>query len=169
MTIILSSTLSKHIMQHLTTLLTSIKASSWKFLLPLLTLLAPVKWVVLLVGIFIILDTAFGVWSAKKTGKKISSSRFSAVIGKMFVYQATVLLLFGIDVVILGDFVKLFIGIPYVITKAAALVLIVNEGYSIDEKLKNVNPDKGIWFYIKRMLGLAKRLKKRSRRFRCNQ
>lgn len=147
-------------MTHLITLFTSIKTSSWKFLVPILGLLAPVKWIILLIGLFIILDTGFGIWAAKKTGKKITSTRFSSVISKMFIYQAVVLLLFGIDVVILGDFIKLFIGIPYVITKAAALIIIVNEGYSIDEKLKNVNPGKGLWFYVKRMLGLAKKLKR---------
>jgi len=147
-------------MTHLTTLFTTFKASSWKFILPIITLLAPVKWVVILVGLFILLDTAFGIWSARKTGKKITSARFSTVIGKMLVYQAVVLLFFGIDVVILGDFIKLFIGIPYTLTKSVATILIVNEGFSIDEKLKNVNPERGIWYYVKRTLGLAKKLKR---------
>jgi hypothetical protein len=147
-------------MTHLTALLTTIKTSSWKFLSPILLLLAPVKFVIILVGLCILIDTAFGIWSAKKTGKKITSSRFSAVIGKMFIYQAVVLLFFGIDVIILGDFIKLFIGIPYTLTKIVATVLIVNEGLSVDEKLKNVNPGKGIWYFVKRMLGVAKKLKR---------
>lgn len=57
-------------MTHLITLFTSIKTSSWKFLVPILGLLAPVKWIILLIGLFIILDTGFGIWAAKKTGKE---------------------------------------------------------------------------------------------------
>jgi hypothetical protein len=139
----------------------TIKTAGWKLLLPIFTLLLPIKWVMLLVGICIIIDTGFGLWAAKRTGKKITSSRFSSVISKMLVYQLVIITFYGIDVVILGDFVKLFIGIPLVITKLTAIVLISVEGFSVDEKLKNVNgPDKGIWFYIKRLLGVAKLIKK---------
>jgi hypothetical protein len=147
-------------MTHLTTLFTTIKTVGWKLMLPALVFFAPVKWIILLVIIAILVDTGFGIWSSKKTGKDITSSRASAVIGKMFVYSSVILLFFGIDVVILGDFVKLIIGINYTVTKLVALVLLSVEGYSIDEKLKNVNKDKGIWYYVKRTLGLAKKLKR---------
>lgn len=150
-------------MENLTNLILTVKAAGWKILLPVFTLLLPIKWVIVLVGIFILADTGFGIWAAKKTGKKITSSRFSSIISKMLIYQLTVITFYGIDVVLLGDFVKLFIGIPLVITKLTALILISVEGFSIDEKLKMVNPGKGLWFYIKKFLGIAKILKRESK------
>jgi hypothetical protein len=147
-------------MTHLTTLFTTFKASSWKLLLPVLTFFAPIKWIILLVIIAILIDTGFGIWAAKKNNIDITSTKASAVIGKMLVYSATILLFFGIDVVILGDFIKLFIGIEFATTKLVALVLLSVEGYSIDEKLRNVNKEKGIWYFVKRALGIAKKFKK---------
>lgn len=150
-------------MSHLINLASNIKAAGWKLLLPVFTLLLPIKWIIILVGVFIVFDTGFGIWAAKKTGKKITSSRFSSVISKMLIYQLTVITFYGIDVILLGDFVKLFIGIPLVVTKVSALILISVEGFSIDEKLKMVNPGKGIWFYIKKALGVAKLLKRETK------
>jgi len=143
----------------MTHLLTTIKTLGWKLLLPVLTFFAPVKWIILLVIIAILIDTGFGIWAARKTGKKITSAKFSAVIGKMLVYSSTILLFYGIDVVILGDFIKLFIGIQFATTKLVALVLLSVEAYSIDEKLRNVNEEKGIWYFVKRMVGIAKKFK----------
>lgn len=150
-------------MRHLTNLALTIKTAGLKILLPVFTLLLPIKWIMVLVGVFILIDTGFGIWSAKKTGKKITSARFSSIISKMLIYQLAVITVYGIDAILLGDFVKLFIGIPLTVTKVSAIILISVEIFSIDEKLKMVNPERGIWFYVKRVLGVAKLLKRESK------
>jgi hypothetical protein len=63
------------------------------------------------------------------------------------------------DIYLLGEIIKLFIGIPLILTKFTAIVLISIEGFSLDETLRANNDGKGIWFYIKRVIGLAKDFK----------
>lgn len=145
---------------HLTHIYTAVKSMGFKLMTALFIFIAPIKLTMILIGMSIFFDTGFGIWASMKTGQKITSSRFSAVISKMLIYQLTIITFYGIDIAILGDFAKLIIGIPLVITKLAAIVLISVETYSIDEKLKMVNPEKGLWFYCKRILGIAKLIKK---------
>jgi hypothetical protein len=122
-------------------------------------LLAPIQYILLLVGAFILADTVAGVWSSKKLGKKITSNRFSSVISKMLVYNSVVILAFALDVNLLGEFLLHIVSINLLFTKVAAIALITNECYSIDEKLRNVT-GKGIWFYFKRLVGIAKTIKR---------
>ena len=132
----------------------------FKFLAAIFAFFAPIKLILLLVGCFIALDTGFGVWAAKKQNFKLTSRRFSAIISKMLVYQLAVLSLYGLETIVLGDFIKLFTDIPHVTTKLGAAVLVSVEVYSIDEKLKNVNgADRGLYFYVKRFLNISKTLK----------
>ena len=114
----------------------------------------------LLVGFFILLDSAFGIWAAKKTKIKLTSRRLSRFITKMFVYQIVIITVYALDVLILGEFFLTLLSIPMVVTKTVALMLIANETFSIDEKIKMVNPQKGIWFYFKRLLNVGKLIKK---------
>ena len=113
-----------------------------------------------LVGFMIVLDTIFGIWSSKKLGKKLESRKFARFITKMLVYQCVVIVAYALDHLILGDFFLLFVSIKMVVTKAAALSLVVAELFSIDEKLKNVNAGEGLWFHFSRLLQIAKMVKK---------
>lgn len=145
-----------------TTLMLSIKSNAPKLAFTIFSLLAPIKWMLLLVGLFIFIDTIFGIYTAKKTGKQLTSRKLSKFISKMFVYQTVVILAYAIDKLLLGELILLFVSVPMLITKLAALALVVNETFSIDEKLKMINKEKGLWFYFKQMLGLARLVKKES-------
>ena len=59
----------------------------------------------------------------------------------------------------LGEFFLLFLSIPLAITKITVIALVVNEVYSIDEKVVNVK-GYGLWNMFKRLLGVAKFIKK---------
>jgi len=146
-------------------LMISLKTNIFIFFGVVVGLLAPIKYMLLLVGIFIIIDTIFGIYAAKKNKIKITSSRLSKIISKMFVYQATVILMFFLDVNLIGEFLFYFIDIKFLLTKVTAIMLIVNEFYSVDEKLRMVNNERGIWFYFKRLIGLTKHIKKEVKQF----
>jgi hypothetical protein len=148
--------------ENLINLLTTIKSKSAIFFGSVLALLSPIKYIMILVGVSIIIDTVFGVYTAKKLNKKISSRRLSSFISKMLVYQTVIITMYAIDVLLLGEFLLLFINIPLVATKVTALLLVINEAYSVDEKLRMLNPEKGLWFHFKRLLGIAKLIKKES-------
>lgn len=138
----------------------TIKTNGWPIFGIIATLLSPIKWLMVLVAFFIIADTIFGLWAAKKLKIKLESRKFARFITKMLVYQCVVITAFALDTLLLGQFFLLFISIPLVVTKLGTLALIVAELFSIDEKLKNVNAKEGIWFHFSRLLKIAKRIKK---------
>lgn len=145
-------------MAHLTTLATTIKSLGWKLLLPIFAFILPIKALLILVAIAILIDTVTGIWAAKKLKKEVSSHKFSAMFGKMFIYQSIVITLYALDIYLLGDIAGLFIGIPLIVTKCGAIILIGTEMFSVDENMRKVN-GKGFWHYIKRVLDVAKKLK----------
>lgn len=146
--------------QETTTLWGLIKTHIFEFFSVIFALIAPIQAIILLVFAFIVADTAFGIWAAKKTGKKLSSKKLSAFIGKMIVYLALLLLSFGLGSLLLDEFLFYIIKIKLLTTKVTAITLCFAEIFSIDEKLKMVNPNKGLWYHFKRVLGVAKYVKK---------
>jgi putative flippase GtrA len=148
--------------QETTTLWTIIKSNLGQFFAMCFGLLAPIQPILLLVFGFIIADTVAGIWCSKKTGIKITSRRLSAFIAKMLVYSAVVILTYGLDKLLLGEFLLHIVSINLLATKVAAMALIFAEVYSIDEKLIRVT-GKGIWHYFKRLIGLAKMIKKEAK------
>lgn len=140
-------------------ILANLKASIIKYSLLGLTLLAPIKIFVVLVGIFIFLDTCFGIWAAKMQKKPLKSSKLAKFISKLFVYNIVVITAYILDVNLLGEFFLLFLSIPLAITKITVLALVANEIYSIDEKIVNVKGF-GLWDMFKRLLGVARFIKK---------
>ena len=140
---------------------TTIKSLGWKLLLPIFGFLAPIKMLLILVGIGITADTLSGIyWAVKKGGwEAFSSRKFRRVANKILVYNLVVITMYAMDIYLLGEIIKLFIGIPLILTKFTAIVLISIEGFSLDETLRANNDGKGIWFYIKRVIGLAKDFK----------
>ena len=146
--------------QETTTLWATLKANCGPFLAIAFGLLAPIQFILLLVGAFIIADTAFGVWAAHKTGKQLTSRKLSKFISKMFVYMGVIVLTYALDTLLLGEFLLHIVSIDMVATKVTALALIFAEVFSIDEKLKMVNTGKGLWYYFKRLIGVAKLIKK---------
>ncbi len=140
-------------------ILTNLKASIIKYTLLGLTLLAPIKIFIVLVGIFIFLDTCFGIWAARKQNQPLKSSKLAKFISKLFVYNVVVITAYILDINLLGEFFLLFLSIPLAITKITVIALVVNEVYSIDEKVINVK-GYGLWDMFKRLLSVAKFIKK---------
>ena len=81
------------------------------------TFLLPIRALIFLVGLLIIIDTISGIWKAKKTHQAITSRKLSAVISKMVLYQAGVILFFVLEKYMLGEFVRLFTSMPYFFAK----------------------------------------------------
>jgi hypothetical protein len=145
--------------QEVVSILTGLKTSIIKYFILGITLLAPIKVFMVLVGLFIFLDTCFGVWAAKQQKKPLRSSKLARFISKLFVYNTVVITAYILDVNLLGEFFLLFLSIPLAITKITVIALVVNEVYSIDEKVVNVK-GYGLWAMFKRLLGVAKFIKK---------
>ena len=127
-------------------------------LLTILTFLTPIKFLVLMVVGFILLDTILGVYSTIKLNgrKSYKSSRFFNIVIKTFFYTSTILLFFLVDNFILGGSLW---GIPYLLSKSISVLWIYSETKSMDEtsiKLGN----RPIFDIIKEMVFRFKDLKK---------
>lgn len=122
--------------------------------------LAPIKAIMILVGLFIFADTFFGIWASKKLKKSILSRKLSRIATKMFIYELAIILFFCIDVFIFDDFAKIFnIEISYFLTKIVGMTFIFLELYSIDEKIRQVK-GVGMMHYFKKFIVSAKYFKK---------
>ena len=146
-----------------TSLWASLKGKAALIFGSIFALLAPIQFVLLLVGAFIAADTVFGMYTAKKLGHKLTSRKFSKFISKMLVYQAVIILIYALDVLLLGEFFLMIVSVPLVLTKITSIALIAVEIFSIDEKLKMLKDGQGIWYHFKRLIGIAKLIKKETK------
>lgn len=120
--------------------------------------LLPIKPLLILVALFIGIDTITGIIASKREGKKITSRGLSAIISKFILYQASVLLIFALEKYLLCDFVLLFTAIPLFLTKIVATILVSIEVISVNENLERgwgIN----LWHKIKIVLARAKEVK----------
>lgn len=62
-----------------------------ELLMAIMVVLAPIKAVMITVGVLVVADLIFGIWAAKKRGEKITSARMSHSITKAAVYQLAVI------------------------------------------------------------------------------
>ena len=76
-------------------------------ILSVFLLFAPIKGLLIAVGVAIALDTIFGIFKAIKIKEEINSRRMSNIVSKFVLYEASILLLFVIDKFLLGEFFKL--------------------------------------------------------------
>lgn len=129
-------------------------------LITLTAFFAPIVSLLILVGVAIFVDTIIGLYSSFRLKTPILSRKLSRIVSKMFVYQGAVLLFFAIDNLIINEIILATISVQFLLTKVVSLMLISIEGFSIDEKIRNFNNNKGVSFYFKRLLKLAKTLKK---------
>jgi len=122
--------------------------------------LLPIHGLIIAVGLTIFADTLIGIYKAKKLNgwKSVSSRKLSAIVSKMFLYQGALILFFVIDIFILGEFILIFIGIPFFLTKVLAATLCLIELKSIDENYKIIS-GKSIWQQFKNILIRSKELK----------
>lgn len=133
-------------------------------MIPIIAFLAPIKPLIILVGLFIAADTITGVWKSKVNKIPISSRALSAIISKMLLYQACVLLFFGLETYILTDFIQIFSHIPLLLTKLVATVLVGIEITSINENFKAAT-SLSLWDRIKQLLRRAQNAKNELKEF----
>lgn len=127
-------------------------------LLPIILFFCPIKGILITVGAVIALDTGTGIWKALKNKTPLTSRGASALISKLLLYQATMLVTYCLDFFILGEiFYKLF-TIENLVTKIVALILISIEVTSINENYKAVR-GRSLWQALKNMLARAKEIK----------
>lgn len=119
----------------------------------LLLFFAPIQGLLISVGTAIALDTIFGIAKAIKLKDKITSRKLSNIVSKFVLYQAAVLLIFTIDVFLLGEFFKIWFSIPFFFTKIVTIILIFIEAVSIKENFEeafNVNVFRLLKKFLKR-------------------
>jgi hypothetical protein len=110
------------------------------FLLSLLSILAPVKPMVLIAVGFIILDMFFGVWrSVSLYGwKSFRSRRLSNTASKSFLYAGAIVSVYFLEKYLLADLLGLFVSVHLVLTKAFTFFCTFIEIKSINESYEDV-------------------------------
>jgi hypothetical protein len=105
-----------------------------------MTILAPVKPMVLMAVATIILDMGFGVWrSVKKNGwASIRSRRLSNTISKSLLYSGAIVFIFLLEKFILADLLGYFIRVDLLLTKAFTAFCVFTEVKSINENYFSV-------------------------------
>lgn len=117
-------------------LLEKFKIHSTELILLVLAFIAPIKMLLIICGFVIFIDLFLGVKKSIKQGKRITSKGLYETVRKMFVYQLTIVSFYFIDVSLLGEFVALFTGITFFLTKIVTIGLVSVEVFSIHENIK---------------------------------
>lgn len=110
------------------------------FILSMVSVLAPVKPMVLLAVATIILDMCFGVWrSVRKNGwTSIRSRRLSNTISKSLLYSGAIVFIFLLEKYVLSDLLAYFIAVDLLMTKAFTAFCVFTEVKSINESYFSV-------------------------------
>jgi len=110
------------------------------FVFSVLTILTPVKPLVVIAVLAIILDTCFGIWrSVKKSGwKSIRSRRLSHTISKTLLYSGAIVFVFLLEKYVIADILAHFISIDLLLTKAFTFFCVYTEVKSINESYYSV-------------------------------
>lgn len=127
-------------------------------LVSLCLLFAPIKGLLLAVGMAIALDTIMGIFKAIRINEEITSRRMSNIVSKFVLYEASILLLFVIDKFLLGEFFKLWFQIDHFFTKVVSIILIFIEMTSIKENFE-IAFKLNLWQLLKKTIQRAKYIK----------
>ena len=149
-------------------LLTKLKTYSLKLIMIISAFFLPICGILILIGSAVIMDTITGLWKAKKLKQKVTSRRLSALVTKILLYEATVMLFFAMDKFLLTDIIIGFFSIELLTTKVLALVLVSIEIISINENYKIV---KGIdlWQSLKNLFSRAKEVTQSFKEIKKNE
>jgi len=120
-----------------------------------ITILAPIKGLMLLTMMFVGLDTIVGIYASLKTGYAFRSSRLFNLAVKTFFYTGSILLAYGIDMLVLGGTT---FGVPLLSAKIATVIWCYIESKSIDEKSQMLG-NRPFWTILKEGIKRAKSLK----------
>lgn len=106
----------------------------------LLTVLAPVKPMIIIAIGFIWLDMFFGIWRSIKLGgwKAIRSRRLSNTISKSLLYSGAIVAVFLLEKFILADLIGMFIRVDLVLTKAFTFFCAFVEIKSVNESYEDI-------------------------------
>ena len=110
------------------------------FAFSLLSILAPVKPMVLIAIAFIWLDLCFGVWrSVKLKGwRSIRSRGLARTISKSLLYAGGIVAVFSLEKFVISDLIGLFVSVELVLTKAFTFFCAFIEIKSINESYFDV-------------------------------
>ena len=122
--------------EQLLLLITKTKLYSMELLAIVSSFFLPIYGILILIFFCILFDTITGIWKAKKTNTPVTSRRLSAIISKILLYEATVMLFYLMDFYLLNDIVMTFFSIELLTTKILALVLVSVELISINENFR---------------------------------
>ena len=141
--------------EQLLLLITKTKLYSMELLTIVSSFFLPIYGILILIFFCIVFDTITGIWKAKKTKTPVTSRKLSAIISKILLYEATVMLFYLMDFYLLNDIVMTFFSVELLTTKILSLVLVSVEVISINENYKAV---KGIdlWASLKNLFARAK-------------
>ena len=121
----------------------------------IIAFIAPIKPLMIVVGLFIVIDTITGIYKVFKTKEKFSSRKLSRTISKMVLYQACIILIFSLDKLLLGELISSFVTVQFFTTKVVAMFLVTVELISIKENIKAATKV-DIWEKFKGLLRRAK-------------
>ena len=109
-------------------------------LISMISVLAPIKPMVLLAILAIILDTCFGIWrSVQKHGwTSIRSRRLSNTISKSLLYSGAIVFIYLLEKFVLADLLGYFISVDLLMTKAFTAFCVFTEVKSINESYFSV-------------------------------
>lgn len=119
---------------------------------------APIVPLLILIGFAILIDTIFGIIASIKNKKPIVSSKLARILTKSIIYMSLVLLAYGIDYILIGEILLNYFKIHLLFTKLVGIGIVFVEVFSIDEKIRAFNNNKGIWYYFKRILSKGKQI-----------
>ncbi|MDW8347253.1 MAG: phage holin family protein [Bacteroidia bacterium] len=96
----------------------------------IISLLAPIKAILITTSLLILADTITGIIAAYKRGEEINSTGFKKTIIKLFLYNLVIILAFLIEKFIFDEF------IPFV--KIGAMVIALTEFKSVIENFESI-------------------------------
>jgi hypothetical protein len=108
----------------------------------------------------ILLDTITGIIKTvrNKGWRSFTSRKFSDIVGKILLYEITIMLLFPVDYYLLNEFTTSLFSVNFFFTKIVASIFILIEITSIKENLEEAFKI-NIWDKFKNLLQRTKEIK----------
>lgn len=125
----------------------------------LLTLISPIKGLILLIGMSVVLDTLFAIYTSIKLNgwRSYQSTKLFNIVVKTFFYMGSIILTYFIDTHILEQ--NLIMGIPLFASKTITLFWVYIEVKSIDETSQK-HGNEPFYVIVKKLMSRAKDIKK---------
>ena len=136
-------------------LTTKLQTYSIKLMAIICSFFLPIVGILILIAAAVLLDTVTGIYKSRKLKQQITSRKLSAIISKILLYEATVILFYLIDYFLVNEIVYSFFSIDMLVTKVLALTLVSIEVVSINENYRAIY-HKDIWSALKNLFARAK-------------